>query len=176
MRRYAKAFFITLFCAIFFPSTCLADTGLLLLPLSAFVVPPALILVILIESWVFGRALRYAYGKTVLAVGSANLASTILGYPLSLTLLVATMGIAEKRAGFVSGPPVPLPGFGPAIAVATVAAFFVSVHCEYFIIRSFFRTEDRRRLKHLSYEANLTTYALLLAIFLGILFFGSQPA
>jgi hypothetical protein len=125
------------------------------------------LVVTLFETAVFKVGLRRPYREALQAVGAANLASTVMGYPLSWLMGLDHISGPSERYFHIR-----VFGYGVfwrwillTVSILTVA-FFISVYLEYFIIRRYYRNEQKRRIKHLSWMANLVTYALLLAALL----------
>lgn len=165
---------------VLFPSICFADIGVPMLALEMPFMLPALIPIILIEVAIFKRGLKNSYKEVILPVASANLVSTLLGFPLVWALvlgieLLSTGGYAlglltmwEKIASVTLQAAWLIP-YGSdlywmepiALMVGLIPAFFASVYIEYFVIRRFF-DEDRRIIKRLSWKANAVTYTILL--------------
>jgi hypothetical protein len=167
MRRCARTIFFVLPSILLISSVCSANTGLPIILTSRPFMLLGLAAVVLIEALVFTVGLRALYRKALLAVGVANLVSIILGYPL---LLITGSNVVSMPFDWA----LDFHQFGAVIfwlwilmtlSILTIA-FLISVYLEYFIIRGFFRNEDRRRLRDLSFRANLITYALLLAVLL----------
>jgi hypothetical protein len=77
-------------CILLFTSVCSADVGIVLIFLTPFI-PVALIVVILVEVWVFKMALGRPYRRVYAAVSVANVLSTVAGYPITYILSVAAL-------------------------------------------------------------------------------------
>jgi len=164
MRRCARTLFLVCLLVLLLTSVCSADVGIVLILLTPFI-PVALIVVILTEVWVFKMALGRPYRRIYAAVSVANMLSTAVGYPISWFLSMAALMLSFELDLDQEGLWIWTEWTGP-LACGLILTFFASVHLEYFVVRSFYRNEDRVKIKRLSYKANLITYALLLAALL----------
>ncbi len=177
------------FIACIYPEICKADVGLPMIYLGFPFMLVVLVPVILIECLTYKTALNISLKSTLLPVGTANLISTIVGYPLAWTILLAlelltthgsALGVATSFQKFLSVTlqsawlfpyekelywMVPVAGL-----VGLIPTFFISVYLEAAVVRRFWRT-SLYEFKKLSWKANLNSYALLAFIILSILIF-----
>lgn len=151
----------------------------------------ALVPVIAVEMLVARRMLKIEPRRSMKAIVTANLASTVLGFPLLWLLLVAIQmltggGSAHGLRSFwtrVYAVTVQAPWLIPyeadlkwmipvAAAYLLIPAFFASVFIERWICRWFWRDQERDQLRRFSWSAHFASYAVLLvvaAIYYGII-------
>jgi hypothetical protein len=157
MRRYLRTFLLICLCMLLFCSVCSANPAIFpLFPLSQAII--VLVAVVIIETLVFKTGMRTPYLKTGLAVGSANIVSAAVGLPLGLWAAGLNAIAMPSAVRFGSLWTLLL------LSVSVLAlSLILAVHLEYFVVRRFFRTVDRCKIRHLSWRANLLSYTLLLA-------------
>jgi len=173
------------------PSIASADAGVPMIFLTFPAMLFALIPIILIEAVIISKFLKIGFKKTVVPSGIANIATTILGFPLSWGLLLC---LELLTTGGGCGP-----GFANlgksvitvivesawicpwedqlfwlipvAAIICFIVAFFVSVFFEYLILKRIFKNFDKLLVKKTVWIVNLTSYALLIILSLVYLFF-----
>lgn len=170
-------------------STVYADVGIPMLMLIWPMYWILLLPVIFIESWIFKRSLpTIPFHKIFWPTTVANLASTLIGIPITWGLLVLIELFIAPGAfpnlshtwklilGVTIQAPWVLP-YGQAIWMIPVAAmfllipfYFVSAWIESFILTKFFNiSPDRTLIKRISWKANLGSYLFLFLFCLGFL-------
>jgi hypothetical protein len=163
MRRCARILFLVCLFALLFTSVCSANPSIFPLFPSFSQAVMVLVAVIIIETLVFKTGMGTPYLKTGLAVGLANIVSTAVGLPLQLW--AAGLNAIAMPSAIRFGPLWPL----LLMSVSVLAlSLILAVYLEYFMVRRFFRTTDKCRIRHSSWRANLISYALLLAVLLAV--------
>lgn len=158
----------------------------------------ALLPVILIECWVVRREVGLSISKNLKAVALANLASTLVGFPLawllrfslelSVLVVVTTLKISRGPSfaqnplaewiGVILGSAWLVPndeGLWWTIPIAAliglVPAFFISVEIERKIVAKYW-TEFSEKIPKTVFRANLASYFFLTLMLLGLLGYG----
>jgi hypothetical protein len=167
-----------------------ADVGVPMI----FVTLPGMVLglipIVLIESWMLARRIGRKPGAVIKAITLANLYSTFLGIPLTwLGLLVVqtTLGVvamllfmakvpmhwADSFAGNLLATTIQAPWMGPerpnwtyptATLILLIPFFFASWKSELGVVRNHIKDVPAEELKVGVRDANLASYALLVAI------------
>ena len=155
----------------------------------------ALVPVIAVEILVARKIMRIEPRRSMKAIVTANLASTLLGFPLLWMLLVGIELLIALLSG--SGSALGLQSFWARVYAVTVQApwlipyeedlkwmipvaaayllipaFFVSVFVERWICHLFWRDQEKDQIRKFSWEAHFASYAVLLivaAIYYGII-------
>jgi hypothetical protein len=170
----------------------LADAGVPMVFVEVPAMLCALVPVIAIEILVASKILKMAPRRATKAIVTANLASTLLGFPLLWLLLVVVQmltggGRAYGLGSFwtrvyavtVQAPwLIPyekdLKWMIPAAAVyLLIPAFFASVFIERWICHLFWRDQEKDQMRRFSWAAHFASYAVLLilaVIYYGIVF------
>lgn len=166
-----------------------ADAGVPMIFLGAPFALSVLIPVMAIECLVYSKTLQLSFSQTLKPTIFSNIASTILGYPLSWLLLLglefATTGGFAPNISTVLGKiiavtlqaawlipfenelywMIPVAGL-----VGLIPAFFLSVLIEKWVLKKFF-WKELPELKSAAWKANSYSYLMLVLILLGILFY-----
>lgn len=176
------------------PCLAHANAGLPMITLGLPFVVAALIPVIVIESWMVRRETGVSVRETIRAVSSANVVSTLVGYPVAWLLqalvqfgadwLLSLVGNAESplyRTGWfqVMGMLLSAAWLMPfensmwwmipaAGMVGLIPAFFVSVYCERLVIKNMWPAGSVN-LERTVLRANLASYAFLFIVLAAIL-------
>ena len=149
-----------------------------------------LIPVIVIEIIVYYKRLTLGLKKLSLAVTAANAASTIIGYPLAWLFLLG-IELLTTGGGILKAPDIifkimsvtlysawmlpagkELNWMAPvAMIFELIPAYFLSVLIESWIIRRFYKNENRKDLQKTVWISNLFSYAFLVASLLVIMIF-----
>ncbi len=85
--NHVKSILLSFLFLLLLPALCFADTGLPMIIVGMPYLILLLIPIIFIESYVFQKELKLGYKRLFKAVGLANIASTLAGYPLSWIIL-----------------------------------------------------------------------------------------
>lgn len=157
----------------------LANAGVPMIVVQLGIMIWALVPIVLIEAGVIRTRLGGRYGNTLLQTAVANIASTLLGVPLTwivLLVLQFTLGGGDlpdrpgltdvvRQIAWIGGGDKPLPQwFFPAMAIVVQCPFFAaSWLTEWGVLAAFRRGADRRRLAGTVGIANAITYGLLIA-------------
>lgn len=129
-----------------------ANAGALMIELMAVPIWASLLAIIPLEALLARKWIGCRWNKAIIASAAANLASTVVGIPLTLVYV---------------GPIGPLL---PVVAlVLLVPMYFVSVGVEYLVLGSIVRWESRARVSKWAWRANLVSYSLLALVPLSIL-------
>jgi hypothetical protein len=165
------------------PACAQANMGV---PVIAASLPGMLLLlapVVLLEAAVYCRALQIRYRQSLRPVLEANVTSTLLGIPLAWALhfMVQSVLTSGGPAGDLDtfaqkiyavtvhgawlGPYYEYPDWmlPAALMVGMVPAFFMTVLIESRVMRRLFPQTTRRTVHRSVWQANLVSYALLLA-------------
>lgn len=172
------------------PALAHADVGVPMIFLTFPSMILALIPIVLIEAGIFTRLLRIKYRQTILPSLFGNLASTIIGIPLSWLLMVAVQLITGGGRAFglstLLGKIISVTWQAAwlipyesdlwwmipiAAAVGLIPAYFISVLIEFWVVKKYFKDKDRAETKNAVVKANLVTYGLLAIVCLGIFVF-----
>ena len=144
----------------------LADIGL---PMVALYLPAAwlaLIPIILIEAAYGSLRYRFSFPRAVFAQTAANSLSTLIGIPVTWTVLALLQFFALPGG---AGPAWLFPNPRPVIVAAaliflTVIFYLMSVVTEGLVVARFFRGKPRGIIRRWSIQANALTYVLLLSL------------
>jgi hypothetical protein len=161
----------------------LADAGVPMLFLEFPAMLYALVPVIVVEILVARKIMKIEPRRSIKAIVTANLASTVLGFPLLWFLLVVIQmltggGSAHGLQSFwtrVYAVTVQAPWLIPydadlkwmipvAAAFLLIPAFFVSVYLERWICKMFWRDQEKGEIRRFSWIAHFASYAVLIAI------------
>lgn len=151
----------------------------------------ALIPIIFLEGYIYTLNFKTPFKKSLAASASANVLSTIAGFPLSWGLL---LGLEFLTTGGSCGP-----GFDTlpntiltailesawlcpwedhlywlipiAFINSLIVAFFISVILELFVTKKFFRTIEKKIIRATIFKANLLSYLVLVIFGVGYLFY-----
>jgi hypothetical protein len=169
----------------------LADAGVPMLFLEFPAMLYALVPVIAVEILVARKLMRLEPRRSMKAIVIANLASTLLGFPLLWILLAgieffsggdSPLGL-QSFWGRVYAVTVQAPWLIPyeedlkwmipvASAYLLIPAFFVSVFIERWICRMLWRDQEKDEIRRFSWMAHFASYAVLIviaAIYYGII-------
>ncbi len=168
------------FGVIFFPSLAFADIGIPMIFITFPSMLVALVPIILVEAAVYKKSFEIAYKNALMPSFASNLVSTIVGVPLAWALLLSiellttqgrSLGIATLldkiiavivQAGWLVPYEEELYWMIPIAAiVGFIPAFFISVFIEYHIVKIFFKSFDRTKIKRAVWKANIITYIIL---------------
>ncbi len=188
MRVLIKTVFLSLCLLVVSTAPARADAGV---PMLAIVWPSSwflLLAIIPIEAAVAVRVLKTGWKKNLIMVSVANLASTILGIPVTWFLLVVCQMLAGGGGAYGLGTDqsrmiavtlqspwlIPydtdLPWMIPtAAAVLCVPFFFMSVFVEEMSARRFVPKESHPLLRRWSWIANSLSYGCIVLGLLGLL-------
>jgi hypothetical protein len=81
---------------ILYSHVAIADVGVPMIFLGFPFAALVLVLVILIECWVYSKRLNFGFTQKLKPVAAANLVSTLVGYPLSWALLLGLEFITTR--------------------------------------------------------------------------------
>ena len=186
-----KHILIAIFIILFFPVVAFANVGVPMIFLSYPTMIIALLPVIFLETSIFKKIVPTPYKKALISNGTANGISTIAGFPLAWGFLFAIELITTGGScgpGFSTLPKsiitviVEAAWICPrdnqlywlvptAFIISLIVAFFVSLIIEYFINKRFHKEQDKGSIKKAVYLANISSYALLVALSVGYLVF-----
>lgn len=188
LNNLALAIILAIALCISLSPSALADAGV---PMLIIVWPASWMLlfaIIPVESFVAHRLLHIGWKKSFLAVTVANLASTLLGIPITWLLLVGLQMVLggggayglETDMNKILAVTLQSPWLIPyeqdlswmipaAAAVLCVPFLFMSVVVEYFVVRRFIAREDWRLVWRWSWIANAITYGLIISGILVVL-------
>lgn len=174
------------------PASADAGVPMIFITLPAMLI--ALIPVIAVETAVLVRALRIPLKRCIAVTTAANLASTLIGMPLTWIALVFIQLISGGGAGFGLSTPLQrflavtwqAPWLIPydsemywmvpvATLVLMIPFFFMSWWSEYLVARWILKDADRTALRRAIRNANLLSYALLALVVLALLLGASPP-
>lgn len=152
---------------LFIPNIASANAMVPLLFLSMPFMLAALVPIIILEGWILYKRLGISFKKAVLACGVANVATTVIGYPLAGILMLMAEDIFIPGGGGLFGI---VSSFSTALlidfALSYILAFFISVLFEYLILRKFFKSSDKRELKKAVWLGNAISYVLFILLLL----------
>ena len=161
----------------------LADAGVPMIFLEFPAMLFALVPVIAVEILVARKVLKLAPRQSFKAIVTANLASTVLGFPLLWFLLVVIQMLSGGGSAYglqsfwtrVYAVTVQAPWLIPyeqdmkwmipaAAAYLLIPAFFASVFIERRICRGFWRDQEKDQVRRFSWVAHFASYAALLVV------------
>ncbi|MCK9604313.1 MAG: hypothetical protein M0R66_08155 [Candidatus Omnitrophica bacterium] len=188
--KYPHIFGLVGLLLILNPALAHADAGVPMIFLTFPSMILALIPIVLIEAGIFTWLLRIKYRQTILPSLFGNLASTIIGIPLSWLLMVAVQLITGGGRAFglstLLGKIISVTWQAAwlipyesdlwwmipvAAAVGLIPAYFISVLIEFWIVKKYFKDKDRLEIKGAVVRANQVTYGLLFLVCLSIFAF-----
>jgi len=180
--------------ALVLPTVCFADMGIPVIIISYPAMAVALLAIIPVEAFLLKKYLnqdgndsRHGIGRYVKASASANIVSTLLGFPLAwlflflVEMITIPLAGAAHRIGF-DGLDITLftnllawAWLGPggdgsgtyvlifiAWVINLILAFFLSVWAESYIVGKFFKEIEKEKLKKAVLKVNLISYSLLI--------------
>ena len=105
------------------------------------------------EAYVATRIIGMTWERALLMSFVANLASTLIGAPLSWFVYLPNAASTEAA------------GYG---AIFLTLAYFISVGVEWLVAHIFVKTEERPKMTRWSWRANLYTYEGILVLLLTV--------
>lgn len=186
-----KTLFLSLILITVTPLPAFANVGVPMIFLTFPAMLTALLPIILIESVVIKKALNIPMKKALMSNGTANLVSTIGGFPLAWGLLfglelLTTRGSCGPGFKTISSSIITailesawlcpwkehmywlIP---VAFINCLIAAFFLSILIEYFIMRKMLKEYDKNAVKKVTYKANIVSYSMLVIFNIGYLIY-----
>ena len=166
------------------PEQANADAGIPMIFVTYPAVLVALLPIIILEVVIFKRGLHLGYRPVTWHVGTANVVSTVIGFPLTwflcMLLQMFTGGGSFYRAGiwgtvlrvtWQAPWLLPLSHTGEenwmvptAAIVGLIPAFFASVGIEGVILRRLLKAVDATSVWRLTWKANMASYCILMGL------------
>lgn len=165
----------------------LANAGVPMLAIELPVMVIALVPIVLLEAWMYARSCGVDWNLAWRGAAWANVLSTFVGIPLVWLLQVAfQMSIGGGAGWGIDSPLLKLAAITlqsawlipyedhldwmiPAAALfLLLPAIVVSIPCEQLILRRWFEATELKRVKSAVVRANLASYALLAACWIGL--------
>jgi hypothetical protein len=147
------------FCFLLMPTVAYADAGIKLTSNSLLQMLIILLLIIFIEALIYALILKVKIRNTLLPSLISNLVSTVAGIPLLMLVgayfLLHLYHYLDKL----------FPAYRTRIynpdTFDLIAAFFITVIIEYFVVKPFFKSASISKIRTAVLVGNIITYSIL---------------
>lgn len=181
MKQHHRIMVGSILTLVLVPSMAFADMGVPMLFVTFPAMCAALIPIIFLEAWVMAKRTEVGFKKSLETSGVANVASTILGIPLTWALLVVIQMLTLGGRGYggidtILGKFIAVTWQAPwlipyednlywmiptASLVLLVPFFFASWLVEYWVARWMNKSIEPRIMKKVEFKMNLYSYLML---------------